>query len=72
VVVLDLMLPDLGGLAVLHRLRAASPQLPVLLLTARDAVEDRIAGFRPGRTEFLVNLPLADSQAFHSRAIDAT
>ena len=44
VVVLDVMLPDMSGLDVLHKLREENPQLPVLLLTAKDAVEDRIAG----------------------------
>src|ERR1700748_2007858 len=48
VVVLDVMLPDMSGLDVLHKLREENPQLPVLLLTAKDAVEDRIAGVRAG------------------------
>ena len=48
VVVLDVMLPDMSGLDVLHKLREENPQLPVLLLTAKDAVEDRIAGLTAG------------------------
>src|SRR5665647_2469757 len=40
VVVLDVMLPDMSGLDVLRRLREARPRIPVLFLTARDAVED--------------------------------
>ena len=44
VVVLDVMLPDIDGFEVLRRLRADSPDVPVLFLTARDAVEDRVAG----------------------------
>src|ERR1700752_1959838 len=48
VVVLDVMLPDMSGLDVLHKLREENPQLPVLLLTAKDAVEDRIAGVTAG------------------------
>ncbi len=47
-VVLDLMLPDMGGLDVLRRLREQNPGLPVLLLTAKDALEDRIAGMTAG------------------------
>ena len=48
VVVLDVMLPDLSGLDVLRRLREHTPNLPVLFLTAKDAVEDRIAGLTAG------------------------
>jgi two-component system, OmpR family, response regulator len=48
VVILDVMLPDIDGLEVLRRLRAQSPVLPVLFLTARDAVEDRVAGLTAG------------------------
>src|SRR5881275_2569323 len=44
VVLLDVMLPDIDGLEVLRRLRGTDPDIPVLFLTARDAVEDRIAG----------------------------
>ena len=40
-VVLDVMLPDIDGLEVLRRLRGESPEVPVLFLTAKDAVEDR-------------------------------
>ena len=43
-VVLDVMLPDFGGLEVLRRLRAEPPAVCVLFLTARESVEDRIAG----------------------------
>jgi two-component system, OmpR family, response regulator len=52
-VVLDIMLPDLNGLEVLRRLRARSPNLPVLFLTARDAVEDRIAGLTAGGDDYV-------------------
>src|SRR6476620_5314961 len=43
-VVLDVMLPDRDGFEVMRRLRGHSPDVPVLFLTARDSVEDRIAG----------------------------
>ncbi len=48
VIVLDVMLPDFDGLEVLRRVRARTPDIPVLFLTARDAVEDRIAGLTAG------------------------
>jgi two-component system OmpR family response regulator len=53
VVVLDVMLPDLDGLAVLRRLRAGDDDVPVLFLTARDSVEDRIAGLTAGGDDYV-------------------
>ncbi len=53
VVVLDMMLPDLGGLEVLRRVRQEDPALPVLFLTARDAVEDRVAGLTAGGDDYV-------------------
>jgi two-component system OmpR family response regulator len=53
VVVLDVMLPDLDGLEVLRRLRADSSDIPVLFLTARDAVEDRVAGLTAGGDDYV-------------------
>ncbi|MFA5710570.1 response regulator transcription factor [Mycolicibacterium sp.] len=53
VVVLDVMLPDMSGLDVLRRLREQNPGLPVLLLTAKDAVEDRIAGLTAGGDDYV-------------------
>ena len=52
-VVLDVMLPDMSGLEVLGALREQHPQLPVLLLTAKDAVEDRIAGLSAGGDDYV-------------------
>jgi two-component system OmpR family response regulator len=52
-VVLDVMLPDMSGLDVLRRLRKLNPHLPVLLLTAKDAVEDRIAGLTAGGDDYV-------------------
>ena len=53
VVVLDVMLPDMSGLDVLRRLREQNPRLPVLLLTAKDALEDRIAGLTAGGDDYV-------------------
>ena len=52
-VVLDVMLPDFDGLEVLRRLRAEQTDVPVLFLTARDAVEDRIAGLTAGGDDYV-------------------
>ncbi|GAA4709815.1 response regulator transcription factor [Phytohabitans rumicis] len=52
-VVLDVMLPDLDGLEVLRRLRGVMPDVPVLFLTARDAVEDRVAGLTAGGDDYV-------------------
>lgn len=53
VVVLDMMLPDLDGLEVLRRVRTSAPDVPVLFLTARDAVEDRVAGLTAGGDDYV-------------------
>ena len=52
--VLDLGLPDKSGLEVLKTLRAAGNDLPVLILTARDAVSDRVAGLDGGADDYMV------------------
>ncbi len=53
-IILDLMLPKLDGLTVLERLRASGKQTHVLLLTARDRVEDRVRGLLTGADDYLV------------------
>ena len=53
-VVLDLGLPRLSGLEVLQRLRQRKSTIPVLILTARDTVEDRISGLDQGADDYLV------------------
>src|SRR5919106_704410 len=53
-VVLDLMLPGLTGLDVCRRLRAAEQHLSIVLLTARDAVADRVTGLEAGADDYLV------------------
>ncbi|MGH4034672.1 response regulator transcription factor [Actinomycetota bacterium Odt1-20B] len=52
-VVLDMMLPDMDGLSVLGRVRRELPDVPVLFLTAKDAVEDRIAGLTAGGDDYV-------------------
>jgi DNA-binding response OmpR family regulator len=54
VIVLDLMLPKLDGMALLKRLRGKGAAVPVLLLTAKDAVEDRVKGLDGGADDYLV------------------
>lgn len=53
-VVLDVMLPGVDGLEVCRRLRAGDPDLPILMLTARDRVPDRVAGLDAGADDYLV------------------
>jgi heavy metal response regulator len=54
VIILDVMLPALSGLEVCRRLRERGVRTPVLMLTARDAVEDRVAGLDSGADDYLV------------------
>lgn len=53
VIVLDMMLPDMTGLEVLRRIRTTMPHVPVLFLTAKDAVEDRVAGLTAGGDDYV-------------------
>ena len=52
-VVLDMMLPDFDGMEVLRRMRADNPNVPVLFLTAKDAIEDRVAGLTAGGDDYV-------------------
>ncbi len=52
--VLDLQLPDIDGLEVCRRLRSAGDDTPVLMLTARDALDDRVLGLDAGADDYLV------------------
>lgn len=52
-VVLDMMLPDIDGLEVLRRLRTIDESVPVLFLTAKDAVEDRVSGLTAGGDDYV-------------------
>ncbi|MCG5214206.1 response regulator transcription factor [Streptosporangium sp. KLBMP 9127] len=54
VVLLDVMMPRLDGLTACRRLRAAGNQVPVLMLTAREAVGDRVSGLDAGADDYLV------------------
>jgi two-component system, OmpR family, response regulator len=53
-VLLDLMLPGLGGVEVCRQLRSGGRWMPVLMLTARDAIEDRVRGLDAGADDYLV------------------
>jgi two-component system response regulator MprA len=60
-IVLDILLPGLNGLEVARRLRAAGDNVPILMLTARDAVADRVEGFETGADDYLVK-PFAQEE----------
>jgi DNA-binding response OmpR family regulator len=53
-VVLDLMLPGRSGLEILETVRSAKPSMPVIVLTARGEIEDRVAGLNAGAVDYLV------------------
>ncbi len=53
IVILDIGLPDIDGIAVLKKLRLSDKALPVLLLTARDSVDDKVAGLDSGADDYL-------------------
>ena len=52
-IVLDMMLPDFDGLEVMRRVRAEDPDVPVIFLTAKDAVADRINGLTAGGDDYV-------------------
>jgi DNA-binding response OmpR family regulator len=54
VMVLDVTMPDLDGVSVLRRMRADGVDVPVCILSARDEVEDRVAGLQAGADDYLV------------------
>lgn len=67
--VLDIGLPDISGLALLKRLRERGDTLPVLILTARDAVHDRVQGLDSGADDYLVKPFDLDELAARLRAL---
>jgi two-component system response regulator MprA len=67
--VLDVSMPGLDGLAVCRRLRAKGFAFPILLLTARDAVPDRVAGLDAGADDYLVKPFAAEELAARVRAL---
>ncbi len=60
-IILDLMLPIIGGLSVLSRLREKKVETPILLLTAKDSVEDKVTGLNTGADDYLTK-PFAFSE----------
>jgi two-component system response regulator MprA len=60
-IVLDVAMPGMDGLSVARRLRGRGLAIPILLLTARDAVEDRVAGLDAGADDYLVK-PFASEE----------
>ncbi len=52
-IVLDMMLPDFDGLEVMRRIRTEQPDVPVIFLTAKDAVDDRIGGLTAGGDDYV-------------------
>lgn len=69
VVVLDVMLPDMSGLDVLQELHRIRPELPVLLLTAKDTMEDRIAGLAAGGDDYVTKPFSVEEMILRLRAI---
>jgi DNA-binding response OmpR family regulator len=75
-IILDIMLPEMDGIQVCQALRRGGSRVPILMLTARDAIDDRVAGLDAGADDYLVK-PfamkelLARVRAMTRRAIDA-
>jgi two-component system response regulator QseB len=69
IMVLDLGLPDRSGLSVLKNLRQRGDELPVLILTARDSVEDRVLGLDSGADDYLLKPCDLDELAARLRAL---
>ncbi|WP_067936166.1 response regulator transcription factor [Alicyclobacillus kakegawensis] len=61
ILILDVMLPEMNGLEIVRQVRAQKLDVPILLLTARDAVSDRVAGLDAGADDYLVK-PFANEE----------
>ncbi len=68
-IVLDVGLPDVSGLEVARRLRASGSLVPILMLTARDSVSDRVAGLDSGADDYLVKPFAIEELAARVRAL---
>ena len=68
-IILDIMLPKLDGLEVCRALRAAGNQTPILMLTARDSVPDRVAGLNSGADDYLIKPFAFDELAARIKAL---
>ncbi len=68
-IVLDVVMPGMDGLAVARRLRAKGVAVPILMLTARDAVADRVAGLEAGADDYLVKPFAAEELVARIRAL---
>jgi two-component system response regulator MprA len=68
-IVLDVMMPGVDGLEVCRRLRASGAHVPVLMLTARDAIDERVAGLDAGADDYLVKPFALDELLARVRAL---
>ncbi len=68
-IVLDVLMPEVDGLEVCRRLRAAGDRTPVLMLTARDAISDRVDGLDAGADDYLVKPFALDELLARLRAL---
>ena len=68
-VILDIGLPDMTGLEVARRLRATGSEVPILMLTARDTVSDRVSGLDAGADDYLVKPFAYEELAARIRAL---
>lgn len=68
-VILDITLPDLDGFQVLERLRQADPEIPVLMLTARDGQDDQVLGLERGADDYVIKPFVFETLAARVKAI---